>query len=145
MDAGYKSSTARFSSRPGGYNGSIDRKKTRRKCSVEKTNCKKENNERKRKFEIFSYAVANPHGEGICHANKTQCQEDINGFEEIPVKLKVQWRRKQNGANQLAFCCHKTCEITTTDIFKLEKGGEKSGIQKVSMSCLELVGIGKAA
>ena len=55
----------------------------------------------------LTYAVSNPHGYRIAHANESQCQKNVNRLQEIPVKRKIQRRRKQNGANQFSFRCHK--------------------------------------
>ena len=56
----------------------------------------------------LTYAVSNPHGYRIAHADESQCQKNVNRLQEIPVKRKIQRRRKQNGANQFPFRCHKS-------------------------------------
>ena len=56
----------------------------------------------------LTYAVSNPHGYRIAHADESQCQKNVNRLQEIPVKRKIQRRRKQNGANQFSFRCHKS-------------------------------------
>ena len=68
----------------------------------------------------LAYSFRCPHVDWIDHANNPNRQKHINGFEKIPVKLEVQWRRKQNRTHQFALGCHETFD-TYNSIFSIPK------------------------
>ena len=68
-----------------------------------------------RNSKVKSHAAhpdADPHVEGVCHADEPQHQEHPHRLQEVVVEGEVQRRREQDGADQLALRRHETFDNT---------------------------------
>ena len=54
------------------------------------------------------YPFADPHPEGVWHSDEAKDEEDVDGLEEVAVKLEVERRREQDCSDKFALRCHET-------------------------------------
>ena len=54
---------------------------------------------------------ADPHVEGVGHADEAEGEEDSDRLEEIVVEGEIQGGREENGSHQLPLGGHETCQV----------------------------------